>query len=101
MVYPLIQPFLEYQRNQRKLCIPQFPQIFLSSAINNFQKKPEETNDYIIPPGFFHISKKAVLVNIPYCPGNEELSKRFMEKFEALTDNKYNVRIKWITKKVK
>ena len=32
---------------------------------------------------------------------NEKASKRFLAKFHQFTDNKYNVRIKWITKKVK
>ena len=40
-------------------------------------------------------------MDIPYCPKNEEFSKRFMKKFDVFTDNKYDIRIKWITKKVK
>ena len=37
--------------------------------------------------------KKIVLVDISYCPKNEEFLKRFMKEFD--------VRIKWITKKVR
>ena len=40
-------------------------------------------------------------MDIPYCPKNEEFSKRFMKKFDVFTDDKYDIRIKWITKKVK
>ena len=40
-------------------------------------------------------------MDIPYCPKNEEFSKRFKKKFDVFTDNKYDIRIKWITEKVK
>ena len=53
------------------------------------------------PPGFFDIPKKVVLVDIPYCPKTKEFSKRFMETFDVFIDNKYDIRIRWITKKVK
>ena len=44
---------------------------------------------------------KVVLVDIPYCPKNEEFSKPFMKNFDVFTDSKYDIRINWITKKVK
>ena len=34
-------------------------------------------------------------------PRNETLSKRFIKKFHELTNNSYEIRTKWITKKVK
>ena len=37
----------------------------------------------------------------PYCPKNEEFSKRFMKKFDGFADNRCDIPIKWITKKVK
>ena len=48
---------------------------------------------YIIPLGFFDIPKRVVLVEIPYCPKNEEFSKRFMKKFNVFTDNRYDIRL--------
>ena len=48
-----------------------------------------------------HVPKKFVLVDIQYCAKNEEFSKRFVKKFDVFTDNKYDICIKWITKKVK
>ena len=66
-----------------------------------FRRKTEETEDYVIPPGFFDVPKKVVLVDIWNCSKNEEFSKRFMEKFDVYTDNKYDIRIKWITTEVK
>ena len=58
-------------------------------------------DDYIIPPDFFDVPKPLVLAEIPYCPRNETLSKRFIKKFHEFTNNSYEIRIKWITKKVK
>ena len=40
-------------------------------------------------------------MDMPYYPKNEEFSKRFIKKFDVFTDNKYDVHIKWISKKVK
>ena len=42
-----------------------------------------------------------VLVDIPYCPKNEKLSKHFMKGFDAFTEYKCDIRIKWVAKKVK
>ena len=78
-----------------------YPHKFINSVINNFQEKSKETYDCIIPPGFFDVPKKVVLVDIRYCPKNEEFAKCFMKNFDVFTDNKYDIRIKWITKKVK
>ena len=69
---------------------------FINSVIKKFQEKSEETNDYIIPPGLFDVPKKAVLMDIPSSPKNEEFSKPFMKN-----DNKYDICIKWITMNVK
>ena len=72
---------------------PDYPHRFINSIINSFQEKSEETDDYIIPRRFLNVSKKDVLVDIPYCPKNEEFSKRFKKKYDVFTDNKYDSRI--------
>ena len=94
-------PADEIPKIKQKFLNADYPYRFINSVINNFQEKSDGTDDYIIPPGFFDIPKKVVLVDIPYCPKNEEFSKRFMKKFDVFTDNKYDIRIKWITEKVK
>ena len=53
---------------KQKFLNADYPYRFINSVINNFQKKSDGTDDYIIPPGFFDIPKKVVLVDIPYCP---------------------------------
>ena len=94
-------PADEIPKIKQKFLNADYPHKFINSVINNFQEKSEETDDYIIPPGFSDVPKKVVLVDISYCPKNEEFLKRFIKKFDIFTDNKYDIRIKWITKKVK
>ena len=94
-------PADEIPKIKQKFLNADYPHKFINSVINNFQEKSEGTDSYTIPPGFFDVPKKVVLLDIPYCPKNEEFSKRFMKKFDVFTDNKYDIRIKWITKKVK
>ena len=94
-------PADEIPKIKQKFLNADYPYRFINGVVNNFQEKSDGTDDYIIPPGFFDIPKKVVLVDIPYCPKNEEFSKRFMKKVDAFTDNKYDIHIKWITKKVK
>ena len=66
--------------------VADYPYRFINSVINNFQEKSDGTDDYIIPPGFFDVPKKVVLVDIPCCPKNEEFPKHFMKKFATFTD---------------
>ena len=88
---------------KRKSLNADCPFIFVNSAIKQFNEKyNSNTQDgYIIPPDFFDIFKLLVLAEIQSCSRNETLSKRFINKFHELTNNSYEIRIKWITKKVK
>ena len=84
----------------------QFPPRFVSSIISLFKKKKEEENieddeDLLIPEYLFECPKPFILIEIPYSPENEELSKKFLYKFHQLTDNVYKVAVNWKTKKVK
>ena len=81
-------PVDEIPKNKLKVLNADYPCRFINSVINNFHEKSEGTNDDIIPPWFLWRSKKVVLVNILYCPKNEELLKRVMKTFDAFTDNK-------------
>ena len=94
-------PADEIPKIKQKFLHADYQYRFINSVINNFQEKSDGTDDYIIPPGFFDVPKKVVLVDIPYCLKNEEFWKPFVKKFDVFTDNKYDIRIKWITKKVK
>ena len=58
-------------------------------------------DDYIILPGFFDIAKPAFIAKVPLCTKNEVSSKEFMRKFHNFTVSKFDLRIKWITRKTK
>ena len=91
--------------------IPTIKQKFLSadypprfnSVIKQFDEKcnGNTQDDYIILPDFFDVPKLLVLTDILYCPRNETLSKRFIKKSHEFTSSSLEIRIKWITKKVK
>ena len=63
--------------------------------------RTNEDNEFIIPPWLFEVKRKIVLVEIPYCLKNESSSKQFIKKFNKFTNDTFDVRIKWLTKKVK
>ena len=64
-------------------------------------KDNKQEDEYIIPPNLFQIAKESILVEFPYYPQNELVAKRFLSKFHQFTNQKFQVTIKWITKKVK
>ena len=79
-----------------------YPKRFVNSIIREFNAvKENDESDFIIPPWLFEEKKKIVLVEIPFCLKNEILSKHFINKFDKLTNNTFDVRIKWLTQKVK
>ena len=56
---------------------------------------------YILPPDFFEIKKQVILIEVPYYEKNGTSSKGFLKKFHELTNNLYEIKIKWITKKMR
>ena len=40
------------------------------------------------------------MIEVPYCEKNETSSKRFLKKFHELTNDLFEIKIKWITKKM-
>ena len=79
-----------------------YPKRFVNSIIREFNAvKENEESDFIIPPWLFEGKKKVVLVEIPFCLKNEISSKHFIKKFNKFTNNTFDVRIKWLTQKVK
>ena len=77
-----------------------YPPRFADSVSKQLNEKcnGHTEDDYIIKPYFFDILKPLVLAEFPYCPRNEPFSKRFIKRFHELTNNSYEIKIKWITK---
>ena len=80
-----------------------FPSKFINSVCNDFLNKENnhENIDFVIPPGLFDVKPAVILIEIPYCDKNEVASKQFIKKFNKFTNDKYDIRIKWLTRKMK
>ena len=77
-----------------------YPPKILNSVIHQFFT-PRSNYSFIIPADLFEESKPLILVEMPYCEENENASKHFIKKFQAFTNQRYRIAIKWITRKVK
>ena len=93
----------EIYRIKKKFLAADYPQKFVESVIRNFENDKIESgeDDYIIPPRFFDIAKLVIIAEVPFCTKNEVSSKQFMRKFHNFTGSKFDLPIKWITKKTK
>ena len=79
-----------------------YPKRLVNSILREFNAVEEnDENDFIIPPWLFEEKKKVVLAEILFCLKNEISSKHFIKKFDKFTNNTFDVRIKWLTQKVK
>ena len=68
----------------------------------DFLNKEYNNNiDSIIPPSFFDGKTPVILIEIPYCDKNEVASEQFIKKFNKFTNDKYDIRIKRLTRKMK
>ena len=78
-----------------------YPRRFIGSIIRDFITPLDKDESFIIPPNMFEVKKPFLLLEIPYCEQNEIASKRFIKKFHQFTGEKYDIAVKWLTKKVK
>ena len=91
---------MEIKVIERKFRNADYPPQFLNNLIHQFFT-PKNNDSFVIPPDIFEESKSFILVEIPYCEENKNDSKHFIKKFEAFTNQRYRIAIKWITKRVK
>ena len=83
-----------------------YPQRFINSVISQFYdrvqtKENTEEDDYIIPPNVFDLPKPFLLIELPYCEDNENASKVCLKRIHNFTHDKFDIAIKWKTKKVR
>jgi len=80
-----------------------FPRKFVDSVIRNFQNPQQGKDDDLplIPSYFFEKPPPFILIELPYCPQNERLSKYFIRKIKLFLDEECTVVIKWITRKIR
>ena len=66
----------------------------------------DKDKSFIIPQNMFEVKNPFLLLEIPYWEQNEIGSKRFIKTFDQFTRDitvkwKYDITVKWLTKKVK
>ena len=94
----------EVEEIKQKYLNADYPLKFINSVISQFKTKQiekEEEDELIIPQNLFKEEKPLLLVKIPFCIKNETTSKHFIKKLSHFTNNKYDIRIQWQTKKIK
>ena len=81
-----------------------FPNRFVDNVIHQFYQKlidkPAEF-ELIIPDFLFAEPKKFILLEIPYCISNENTVKRFLGKLQSFIHHKFDIAVKWSTKKMR
>ena len=78
-----------------------YPRRFIESVIRDFMTPLDKDESFIIPPNMFAVKKPFLLLEIRYCEQNEIAFKRFKKKFHQFAGYKYDIAVKWLTKKVK
>ena len=82
-----------------------FPTGFVDNASHQFQEKlidKQAEYELIIPDFLFAEPKKGIfLVEIPYCVSNENTIKRFLGKLHSFVHHKFDIAVKWSTKKIR
>ena len=87
---------------KRKYLAANYPHRFFNSVINTFiEKENKKEEECWIPQNFFEIPKPVILIEIPFCVKNEIASKQFIKKFNRFTNHKFDIRIKWLTRKIR
>ena len=87
---------------KKKFLAADYPHRFINSVINTFiEKENKKEEEYLIPQIFFEIPKPVILIEITFCVKNEVASKQFIKKFNYFANYKLDVRIKWLTRKIR
>ena len=87
---------------KKKFLAADYPHKFVNSVINTFiEKEIKKNEEYLIPQNFFEIPKPVTLIELPFCVKNQTASKQFIKKFNYFTNYKLDVRIKWLTRKIR
>ena len=88
---------------KRKFIAVCYPIKFTESFIRTFRQNDNnvDTEKYIVPPNLFEVVKSVILFEISFCPKNETSYKQFIKMFHQLTNNTSDVRINWLTMKMR
>ena len=90
----------EVTRIRKKFMDVGFPQRYVDSVIRDFQSPPTNADDDIIPDWLFD-ERQTLVIRLPFCPKNEEMSKTFVQKLETFTNGKFLFKIIWNTRNIR
>ena len=74
---------------------------FLFDIYQDFITPLDKDESFITPPNILEVKKPFLFLKIPYCEQNKIDSKQFIKTFYQFTGEKYDIAVKWLTKKVK
>ena len=89
----------EVNRNKEKYTKADFPKRFINSVVNDFLSISKD-DEMIIPTWLFD-ECSTVQLYLSSSRQNEEYIKIFINKFNKFTNNKFNIKIIWQTRKIK
>ena len=61
----------------------------------------DDDNEPLLPPYFFEVNKRFILLMLPFCLNDETKSRHFLKKFHDFTKNNFDIAISWETRKIK
>ena len=88
VVYPL--PFIDNDMR-----------IFKEDNIVDQNNIIDDDNEPLLPPYFFEVNKRFILLMLPFCLNDETKSRHFLKKFHDFTKNNFDIAISWETRKIK
>ena len=94
----------EISKIRQKILNADYPLRFVNKFIKQFndkvREKLNEKDDYILSTDFFEIKMQVILIEVLYCE-KKKFFKCFLKKFHEPMNDLYDIKIKWITKKMK
>ena len=78
-----------------------YPRRLIESVIRDFITHLDKDESSIILPNMFEVKKLFLPLEIPYFDQNKIAYTRFIKKFHQFAREKYDIAVKWLTKKLK
>ena len=100
---------MEVQFIKPKFTSVHYPLPFIDNVICTFKEDDivdqnnvidDNDDEPLIPPYFFEVNKRFILLKLPFCQNNQIKSNHFLKKFHHLTKNNFDIAISWETRKI-
>ena len=86
-----------------------YPLPFIDNVIPTFKERnivdqnnvtDDNDDEHLLPPHFFEVNKRFILLKLPFCQNNEIKSKRFLKKFHHFTKSNFDIAVSWEIRKI-